>query len=1437
MEDDDIGDLYGDLGPAQVAKYEPADVDLSAQAQGGIYAENPFNGVNNKLSNNPLALSRNGQEEEEEEEEEEELYGQLYGDLSKPPSDIPPLQQPSGANGGASHPGVPPAASVAPAPTPGFPGTANAATPYPAAGTGFYPSAGQQLTVPGLGVGSFPLAVGGPGSTRTDGSSSKQAGDDGDQREAEESEDDDDDDALNIVLNEKPRQPFWPRAENNNVEGGEDDSEDDEDDGLNIVLNEEQPAADTWNQSQEEVGAEQGGEPVEAVTAVAPAANGDAAAGAPAPRAPPAGRGAYTPPPGLQMQSPHMKYVRPGVGPDGPVPYGQGPPGGGAGRPSYGMAGGRGMGRGGSGWEFSLPPSKTVFEISLEALEEKPWRHPGADVSDFFNFDFNESTWKDYCRVLSKIRVYESGRTEQGGGDGGSGQERRPSYETRRPRPRDADVVIVIKLEGVEEEEPLVKDEEEAEPSDHRKDEAPAAGSAAAKEGAVEGHRNRGATDRREGQRPGPGRHGLMMGPGRGVRMGMPPGGGGPGMGPGPPMHGSRGPQRMPPPFGGPMGPPPGARGGMGVGARMPRIEGDMDMDRDMLEMEMEMEMGPRGGGPLRLPPPPDFVPDHIRQARGAMSSAKSPLIAPSSSVARRPVRKPAVQVADGRVPRHRTAGSREHSRGREEEEEEQEDEEEGGREREAEEKEEEEQEEEDDDEEEEEERVREAGDRSAPVHMRQPEAPRVSQGVRRPAPAGGHHGAPAHEYHHRQGPQSEPAVRDDPEEEERRRRSHSRGAARRTQTQLEEYEHGGKREGERGWELERERERRWAEGKGADAGARARVEALAEEEERNRQASASRDRLDKTRARVAVQGGVGRGREADFGRRVEAYASGAGGRRGGRQEGGRHLEDAEYNRRGEGEGGEERVRRRDGVGGPRDAEEMEEEEQTREEPLRVGRKRVHEHEYEECKEAPSRHVQQEQLPPPPPLPLPRHVQQRIRHADGDGERHKHASWPARVAPHERDRDARERDRSASRDGLRRSKERYEREYDDVVEGGSRGLAHRHEASGGWEDARGSGSGRGGGRGRSAEEDKGRERAHARDRDRGRLPERRRGLEEEEENVAERLQTRRRGGHAESPPARPPADVDSWRQDGAHKRHREEDRRPGFVDEEQQDGDRRRRQQQQQQQQGERRGGGASGEQLMSKRRRMEMMDREQRHGEDDLARSHRPRASSRAAEEVLSPRDAEYGRGRDKRGRDDSKKPDDWGTSGTRKGPGGRLPVALEAEEEGGRRYARDASERRGGGGGGGRSSHQFEQQQGQHAHHKGEMEAEDEVREEAAGGHRHRHRDRGGQWQVAEHRREAAAPDEHARDKKRSRPSHAADMAADVERRPARGKFDERRLGGRSSSAFTSAGQQHQQRHSAAAQQDPQWLPAVVVVAMEGAGMKGAAAGDRRLRRTTRP
>jgi pre-mRNA 3'-end-processing factor FIP1 len=45
-----------------------------------------------------------------------------------------------------------------------------------------------------------------------------------------------------------------------------------------------------------------------------------------------------------------------------------------------------------------------IFDVDLDAFEDRPWRKPGADLTDYFNFGFNEQTWKAYCMKQKMIR-------------------------------------------------------------------------------------------------------------------------------------------------------------------------------------------------------------------------------------------------------------------------------------------------------------------------------------------------------------------------------------------------------------------------------------------------------------------------------------------------------------------------------------------------------------------------------------------------------------------------------------------------------------------------------------------------------------------------------------------------------------------------------------------------------------------------------------------------------------------------------------------------------------------------------------------------------------------------------------------------------------------------------------------------------------------------
>ena len=44
-----------------------------------------------------------------------------------------------------------------------------------------------------------------------------------------------------------------------------------------------------------------------------------------------------------------------------------------------------------------------ITELSIEELKDKPWRLPGSDLSDYFNYGFNEITWRMYCSKFEKI--------------------------------------------------------------------------------------------------------------------------------------------------------------------------------------------------------------------------------------------------------------------------------------------------------------------------------------------------------------------------------------------------------------------------------------------------------------------------------------------------------------------------------------------------------------------------------------------------------------------------------------------------------------------------------------------------------------------------------------------------------------------------------------------------------------------------------------------------------------------------------------------------------------------------------------------------------------------------------------------------------------------------------------------------------------------------
>jgi Fip1 motif len=54
------------------------------------------------------------------------------------------------------------------------------------------------------------------------------------------------------------------------------------------------------------------------------------------------------------------------------------------------------------------PNQKSVYDIEFAKLTEKPWLDRGADITEYFNYGFNEDTWKLYCERQVQMRLEAS---------------------------------------------------------------------------------------------------------------------------------------------------------------------------------------------------------------------------------------------------------------------------------------------------------------------------------------------------------------------------------------------------------------------------------------------------------------------------------------------------------------------------------------------------------------------------------------------------------------------------------------------------------------------------------------------------------------------------------------------------------------------------------------------------------------------------------------------------------------------------------------------------------------------------------------------------------------------------------------------------------------------------------------------------------------------
>ncbi|KAJ8084762.1 cleavage polyadenylation factor subunit fip1 [Marasmius tenuissimus] len=47
--------------------------------------------------------------------------------------------------------------------------------------------------------------------------------------------------------------------------------------------------------------------------------------------------------------------------------------------------------------ETGMLDGRSIYEVDIGNMADKPWRRPGADISDWFNYGFDEISWEAYC--------------------------------------------------------------------------------------------------------------------------------------------------------------------------------------------------------------------------------------------------------------------------------------------------------------------------------------------------------------------------------------------------------------------------------------------------------------------------------------------------------------------------------------------------------------------------------------------------------------------------------------------------------------------------------------------------------------------------------------------------------------------------------------------------------------------------------------------------------------------------------------------------------------------------------------------------------------------------------------------------------------------------------------------------------------------------------
>ncbi|AFM99401.1 Fip1 domain-containing protein [Encephalitozoon hellem] len=55
---------------------------------------------------------------------------------------------------------------------------------------------------------------------------------------------------------------------------------------------------------------------------------------------------------------------------------------------------------------------QNILDYDIESFTDKPWNKPGADITDYFNYGFNETTWREYCNMQRRKSEFARGGAE-----------------------------------------------------------------------------------------------------------------------------------------------------------------------------------------------------------------------------------------------------------------------------------------------------------------------------------------------------------------------------------------------------------------------------------------------------------------------------------------------------------------------------------------------------------------------------------------------------------------------------------------------------------------------------------------------------------------------------------------------------------------------------------------------------------------------------------------------------------------------------------------------------------------------------------------------------------------------------------------------------------------------------------------------------------------